>query len=112
MFLDSKTIDSLQSTIGLDALAFLPELVLCGGIVLLLLLRLFSGLDRWHLGWAALLVTLFAIWPAIGQWLGWFTFAADGPFFGGLLVYDKFMIFVRLLLLGFAALTILLTLLT
>ena len=41
-----------------DLLAFLPEVVLCGTIVLLLLLRLVRVLDRYHLGGAALLLSL------------------------------------------------------
>ena len=41
-------------------LAFLPELILCGTIVLLLLLRLVTRLQRVHLGMLALLLTVAA----------------------------------------------------
>jgi len=49
---------NLQSSLWDDLLAFMPELILCGGIVLLLLLRMFQGLDRLHLGSLALIVSL------------------------------------------------------
>jgi NADH-quinone oxidoreductase subunit N len=95
--------------LGTDLANFLPELILCGSIVLLLLLRLFSALDRVHLGWLALVLTAAALVVSARQW-------ADNPrpqpMFGGLLAYDSFTIFLRLFLLGFAALIIWLSLLT
>ena len=54
-------IDTLQASLGRDLLAFLPELILCGAIVLLLLLRLFSASNRLHLGSVALVLTLVAL---------------------------------------------------
>ena len=50
--------DLLFQTLNRDMQAFLPEMLLCATIVLLLLLRLFSFLDRVHLGWVALLCTV------------------------------------------------------
>jgi NADH-quinone oxidoreductase subunit N len=119
----SNLLQQLQYGLSTDLLAFLPELVLCGAIVFLLLLRLFRQLDRFHLGSIALGLTLLALFVALCQWFGWFHQAVDprdvsAPgrdqrlLFGGLLVYDNFTIFLRLFLLGFAALVIWLTGLT
>jgi NADH-quinone oxidoreductase subunit N len=118
MFLSSDLVNNLTGQLGRDCLAFLPELLLCGGIVLLLLLRLFPLLDRVHLGWVALVVSAAPLVVAWDQWqTGWYvTRPADfGPrpdLFTGLLVYDNFTVFLRLFLLGFALLLVWLTLLT
>jgi NADH-quinone oxidoreductase subunit N len=114
-----KALDELQASLGRDLLAFLPEVVLCGTIVLLLLLRLFRRFDRRHLGGVALVLTLYALFVGWCQWQGYelpwgkYDPRLDQPgrpatlsAFGGLLVYDNFLIFVRLFLLGFTALLI------
>ncbi len=41
--LSLDTITRLQDTLLVDMQAFLPELILCGGIILLLLIRLFKS---------------------------------------------------------------------
>jgi NADH-quinone oxidoreductase subunit N len=118
-------IQDLQARLGIDAQAFLPELILCGTIVLLLLLRLLTRLDRVHLGPVALVLTLVALLVSWCQWnqadlfgLRWdprLDVAGKSDvleIFSGLLVYDNFTIFLRLFLLGFAALLIWLSLLT
>src|SRR5215470_14469227 len=123
-----KALDDLQASLGQDLLAFLPEVVLCGTIVLLLLVRLFPRFDRRHLGGVALILTLYALFVSWCQWAGptWSQWAGVNydprpdlpgparalPAFGGLLVFDNFLIFMRLFLLGFAALLIWLSLLT
>src|SRR5262245_14386233 len=124
-----RALDALQASLGQDLLAFLPEVVLCGTIVLLLLVRLFPRFDRRHLGGVALLLTLYALFVAWCQWAqyeyagDWWRFRYDPRLdapgsptsltaFGGMLVYDNFLIFVRLFLLGFAALLIWLSLMT
>jgi len=111
--------------VGRDSLVFLPELVLCGAIVVLLLLRLFKVFDRVHLGGLAGLAALTAMAVSLCQWKG-FGFeqpldrgAFGGPLskdefqrlqaFGGLLIYDHLTIFVRLFLYGFTVLIIWLT---
>jgi NADH-quinone oxidoreductase subunit N len=105
-------IDILQDQLGLDLVAFLPELILCTAIVVLLLLRLFKGLDRLHLGWVALAMTVAALAYSFRQWelnpppLEIF----NGPH--GLLAYDTFTIYLRIFLFGFAALLIWLSMLT
>jgi NADH-quinone oxidoreductase subunit N len=100
------------SQLMLDLQAFLPELILCGGIVLMLLLRLFGPLDRLHMGWVALLFTLAALAQSAVQWQANPAAAAQVQIFDGLLVYDNFTIFLRLFLYGFTALVIWLSLLT
>jgi NADH-quinone oxidoreductase subunit N len=121
MFLDTKVIQEIEAALGVDARAFLPELILCGTIVLLLLLRLFRAFDHRHLGGAALVLTLAALVVSWAQWRGYpsldpRTDPGSDPLrremFSGMLVYDNFTIFLRLFLLGFASLIIWLTLLT
>ncbi len=110
-------LQSLQESLARDVPAFAPELILCGGIVLLLLLRLVPRLDRTHLGWVALALTVLALVDSSLQWAN----VGLAPclktyksvnLFSGLLVYDRFTVFVRLFLFGFTSLVILLTLLT
>jgi NADH-quinone oxidoreductase subunit N len=108
----------LQANIGSDLLAFLPELVLCGTIVLLLLVRLFGRFDRVHLGGVALMLTLYALYVSGAQWVRSDFYdprsssQASLDLFSGLLVYDNFTLFLRLFLYSFAALVIALSLLT
>ncbi|MFO0823549.1 MAG: hypothetical protein U0792_10605, partial [Gemmataceae bacterium] len=104
MFPTSVQVDSLQSAVGSDALMFLPELVLCVGIVGLLLARLLPFLDRVHLGGLALATVTLSLFAAAaqvdgGQW--------SGPYFGGMLNSDAFAGLVRCLILVAALLTIL-----
>ncbi len=113
----TQLLQQLQADLGRDLAAFAPELVLCGTIVVLLLLRLFSGLNRLHLGYLALVLTGVALVIAGLQWRHNPTFDPRGDagalqLFSGLLAYDDFTIFLRLFLLGFAILIIWLTLLT
>ena len=108
----------LQASLNRDLLAFLPELVLCGTIVLMLLLRLFPALTDKHLGWVALVLAGYAFFISCQQWTG--GDATVDPrlngkamnVFSGMLVFDNFTIFLRLFLLGFTFLVILLTLMT
>jgi NADH-quinone oxidoreductase subunit N len=108
-----NTLNQLEKSLVRDLIAFQPELVLCGTIVVLLLLRLVRSFDRFHLGGAALLLTVYALMVGWNQWLGG---PSDPPrpsvAFGGMLVFDNFFLFVRLFLLAFAALLIWLSLLT
>jgi NADH-quinone oxidoreductase subunit N len=86
--------------------------------VLLLIVRLFSRFDRRHLGWMTLVLTLYALSVSWNQWAGGAYDPRKPPgtgsveMFSGLLVYDNFTIFLRLFLLGFAALILLLCLMT
>jgi NADH-quinone oxidoreductase subunit N len=103
-----------------DLLAFMPELTLCAIIVFLLVLRLFNRFNHIHLGWVALILTVYTLVVAWNQWLGGEydpRATMDGrprslEMFGGMLVYDNFTIFLRLFLLGFTSLIIVLSLQT
>jgi NADH-quinone oxidoreductase subunit N len=101
--------NALQEAIGSDLLHFIPELVICVGIIALLLVRLVAFFDRAHLGGlavAALAVALFAAGYQVYE-NSW-----PGPFFTGMLVSDPFAGLARCLVLAGALLTALLTQLT
>jgi NADH-quinone oxidoreductase subunit N len=121
MFATPEALQALQSGLLRDSQAFLPELVLCGSIILLLLLRLFRVLDRFHVGGLALFLTVLALFFAWNQWTGKYGLLTPADYspstkaqdlFTGLLVYDNLTVFLRLFLLGFAALLVWLSLLT
>jgi NADH-quinone oxidoreductase subunit N len=121
MIVNPTSVTELQDHLLLDCKAFLPELIVCGTIVLLLFLRLFNGFQRLHMGWVALVCTLGALAVSWLQWQGeptldpraqWIVSPAQWTMFSGLLTMDNFTIFLRLFLLGFAVLVIWLTLLT
>jgi NADH-quinone oxidoreductase subunit N len=123
MYLDSQNLDELTDALIVDCFAFLPELILCVTIVLLLVLRMLPSFKRVHLGWIALLFTLAALAISVLQWTGAYGELIQTPkmlsetqlshdMFGGMLVYDNFTIFIRLFLFSFAVLLIWLTLLT
>jgi NADH-quinone oxidoreductase subunit N len=112
-------LQQLQASLNSDSLAFLPELFLCGGIVLMLFARLFKFFDRNHLGWVALVLSLGAFGITWAQWTGLegYVPANANPsnslnLFSGLLVYDNFALFVKLFLYGFTSLVVLLSLMT
>jgi NADH-quinone oxidoreductase subunit N len=108
MFL--RNLDDIQQALVKDLSGFVPETVLCIGIVMLLLMRLLSSLDRTHLGWAALLISVIGLAYAIYDWV-----EPNDPrrdLFTGMLILDRFTMFLRVFLLSFATLVIWLTLLT
>jgi NADH-quinone oxidoreductase subunit N len=110
--------------------AFLPELLLCGAIVILLFMRLFKTFDRDHLGPIALGMTVFILLVSVVQWGGWLSDFKVGdfnleppdnklaePIFGGtngvgMIVFDTLAVYMRCVLYAFAALIIWLSLLT
>jgi NADH-quinone oxidoreductase subunit N len=110
-----QALQDLQVSLGPDMLAFLPELVLCGTIVLMLLVRLFITA---HVGWLALCLTGYAFFVSLYQWFGVSPYdpravdAASLELFSGMLAYDNFTVFLRLFLLGFTLLVIWLSLMT
>src|SRR5262245_53572701 len=89
-----------QADLLSSSVAFLPERLICFGIVLLLVMRLLPALDRMHLGGVALAVTLVALAVSVLQWLGVGLDAPEtsaqgtalmyGDRASGLLVYDHF----------------------
>src|SRR5438132_12778972 len=98
-----QLLENLQNGLGLDLLAFLPELILCGTIVLLLFIRLFPRFDVRHLGWVALVLTVYALLVSWNQWIGAEDYdprQTQEPLniFSGLLVFDNFSIFVKIFL--------------
>jgi NADH-quinone oxidoreductase subunit N len=110
--LSTNYVESVLGNLGSSLAAFAPELVLCGGIILLLLFRLFPRADRIHLGSVALAMTLVAFSLSWIQWLSDPDLNIPGDRFGGMLMYDTMTVFMRLLLLGFLTLIILLSLMT
>lgn len=112
-FLDSAALDSLFRGTVNSLTDFAPELVLCGGIVLSLLLRMFPRLDRLHLGYVALGVCLLGLWFTWTQWQPFLT-ASHPPrdMFSGMLVYDPLTVFVRLFVFGSTLCVIWMSLLT
>ncbi|HEY8506524.1 MAG TPA: NADH-quinone oxidoreductase subunit N, partial [Gemmataceae bacterium] len=117
MFLTSALLEQLQSDLSRDLRAFLPELILCGTIVAMLLARLFA---RVHLVPFALATSVLALLVALAQWQGSPTFDPRAglsdpspiPLFTGLLLYDGFAVFARVLLLSFLVLLLALCLLS
>ncbi|MFO0878832.1 MAG: NADH-quinone oxidoreductase subunit N [Gemmataceae bacterium] len=129
-------IDVFQSNL----VDFLPEGILCLGIVALLVARLFRTFDRSHLGALALLVVLGALLVSVLQALGrpgldalltstglgrsstgtlLRSLGLDAPpsyqqtlLFGGMMTYDFFTVYMRVFLLTFCLLVIWLTRLT
>src|SRR5436309_2576563 len=100
MFLQNW-IATLTMSLGQDVQLFLPELILCASIVLLLFLRLFSALNRFHLGSVAFLLTAIALVASMFQWKmhlepsGMFSSLAGEA---GLLAYDHLTVFLRMFL--------------
>ena len=119
MFPTLVNVQRLETALGNDLLLFLPELVVCGGIVVLLLARLLPALDRAHLGGlalAALAVGLFAagyqVYDAHGAGAPVALSRWGGSYFAGMLTSDAWGGFVRVVVLASALLTVILTLLT
>lgn len=114
---------------------FTPELLLCGSIVLLLLVRLCGQERRIAPAWVALLGSLAAFIAVFGQFMftvqtgplatgplatlfDWLSLTPNGagevgtPYFTGLLIHDHFGLFFRLGLSLFLVLVVSLTVLT
>jgi NADH-quinone oxidoreductase subunit N len=110
MFLKPDILEDIQQDLASSIQGFAPELILCGGIVVLLLLRLLPSLDRWHLGWVSLGISFLALVASLTDWLG----RSDPrePLFTGLLALDRFTLFLRVFLAAFTTLVVWLTLLT
>ena len=89
--------------------SFRPELVICATIVGLLLARLFSLDRKVPPYWIALGGALLAFGLSLSDWS---VANSEGTLFTGLLVYDSFALFFRVLLLLFLVLVISLTVLS
>lgn len=118
MFPTPDFVTGLSAGLRRDLLAFLPELILCATIVLMLLARLVTGLNRVHLGYFALAAAVGALAAAVGFWPERWTTPGPvpehggTPGFSGLLVFDTFGLYVRCFLLVFLALSLWLSLAT
>lgn len=114
----AESLKTLQSEVLRDCAAFLPELILSGGIVLLLLMRMFSAFDRLHLGWVALVLLGGGLAAVGAQWSGCCLRSPNHysggrlEIFSGMLVYDYFTLFLRFFLLSFSILIVALSLMT
>jgi NADH-quinone oxidoreductase subunit N len=117
-----RALEQLKLALPLDMWCFAPELILCAAIVIMLLIRLFNLFDTVHLGVFALFLTLAAVAMSCLQW---HNFHSDflrptnlGPVvesldtFNGLLIFDRFSIFVKIFLYSFTALVIVLSMLS
>ncbi|MFP6604289.1 MAG: proton-conducting transporter membrane subunit, partial [Pirellulaceae bacterium] len=89
--------------------AFLPELVICLTIVLLLTVRLFDRFKNFNVFWVALAGSIagFVLAEPLRLFQGEPILRME--IFTGMLVYDSFTIYMRLVLLGFAVLFVIFT---
>src|SRR5258707_7938403 len=98
--------DLYSNTVGLSLPGFRTELALCGTIVLMLLLRVFRGLERIDWFYIALAGALVGLYFAL-PWTQPESLLVHGAvvrheLFTGMLVYDSFTLFFRGLLMFFA----------
>jgi NADH-quinone oxidoreductase subunit N len=96
----SQLIDSLVGDTLTSTTAFRPELVLCGTIVLILLLKVVSlteRIDSFYVALAGSAIGLYLVGP-------WHPLEKPFEIFTGLLVYDSFTVYFRTLLFFFAVL--------
>jgi NADH-quinone oxidoreductase subunit N len=111
----SQLVDSLlHNTVALSLPAFRTELAICATIVLMLLLRVFRGLERIDAFYIALAGSLVGLWLALPWTQPESLLAADGhvvrhELFTGMLTYDSFTLFFRGLLMFFAVVFVTLT---
>jgi NADH-quinone oxidoreductase subunit N len=112
MFPDASRLAEIQDRLSSDLLAFAPELIVSGGIVLLLLARLVRPLAHAHLGPIAAAAAGAALAVVAVQWLAFSDTLTGGPAFDGLLRLDTFACFLRGFLLLFAVLALVMCRLT
>jgi NADH-quinone oxidoreductase subunit N len=111
--MNAKMAEALSESLSNDAFFFMPELVLCGSIVLLLLIRLIPRYDRWHMGWIALAAVAGVCVLSCVQWANPLLASMRSVnLFGGMLIYDNFSVFLKIFLYSFVTLVVLLTMLT
>lgn len=114
-FLTQQSLAELTRTLSESLGAFAPELVVCGGVVVLLFLRLFNGLNRVHMGYVAAIFLLAALWLGWTQWQPFLDAKSPSPgrnLFQGMLVFDGLSVFMKLLILAGTGLVLWQTLLT
>ncbi len=120
LIVDSKgSADVAFCTLDSSLWAFMPELVICATIVLMLLIRVFrfgQRFDMFYLALAGAIIsfTLAAPWTHLVSDTGAIDYQDPGTvtrmeIFTGMLVYDTFGVFIRSLLFGFLILFVLFT---
>ncbi|HSQ54884.1 MAG TPA: NADH-quinone oxidoreductase subunit N [Gemmata sp.] len=109
MFPTATKIGELQNSVGESLQLFIPELIVCAGIVILLLARLARILDRVHLGGVAVVTLVVALFVAGYQV---YDDVWGKGIFAGMLVSDPFAGLVRSLVLLASLITVFLTQLT
>ncbi len=102
--LDTEVI-RIQNTLAHDLLRFVPELLLCFGIILSLAIKLFSAFEKIHTVPIASAICILALGIAASDWLG-------TDLFRGLIRMDQFANFFRILILATVTLVLILTRLT
>ncbi|MGH7685589.1 MAG: NADH-quinone oxidoreductase subunit N [Candidatus Dormibacteria bacterium] len=106
MLLQTAPLVPLVTPSGNDLLDLLPELILGGGFIALMLLDLVAGKQRWVLGATAILFLAGAFGASV--W-GWFDSGAGHSLYFGSFAYDKFAMFINMVLLFSTALVILIS---
>lgn len=112
-----NVIPNLQTHLSDSLASFVPELIVCAAIVVMLVLRMLPRL-RLHMGAVATAAVAIALALTIFQWFGIDSLNLLGslspkePVFTGLLAIDNFTSFLRVMLLAFALLVTGLVLIT
>ena len=108
MDLNSLVSSSISDTLG-SLMPFAPELVICGWILGLLLVRLLPYGEKLDAGYLTMLGAAVALYFG-GPWSGQAPAVEKGvELFGGMVVYDSFTIGVRAILLAFTILFVIFT---
>jgi NADH-quinone oxidoreductase subunit N len=107
MLPDGFAYQNLRNDLARDLLAIAPELLVGGGIVLVLLTRLFGIFNELHRITTGLTITAAALGLAIQQYLALESSKPAGAIFTGLLHFDHWAIGFRVLILAAAAGTLL-----
>ena len=108
MDLNRLVTESISDTMGSLA-PFAPELVICGWILGLLLVRLLPYGEKIDAGFLTIIGVGYALYLG-GPWSQFAQSAEQGAeLFGGMLVFDSFTVGVRAILLAFTVLLVLFT---
>jgi NADH-quinone oxidoreductase subunit N len=106
--IDNLISDTLQTSVPL----FIPELILCGTVVLMLLLRVFTSRGGAAPFLLSLVGAVAGFWYALPLGARALETGASHEIFTGMLVYDSVTVFIRALLFAFLVLFVLLSRLT
>jgi NADH-quinone oxidoreductase subunit N len=109
---DAVRFAEMTTRLGDDLVRFVPELLLCGAIVLMLLGRMLRPTARTHQSTTALLACAAAFAVLVVQWLSFTDDIRGGPAFVGLLVFDPFSVYLRGLILAATMVTLILSRIT